>query len=420
MDRPSQRQRLIDGMVAATARYGYGEASVARAIKLAGVSRATFYEHFANKDECFLAACRQLSEVVRDEIWREADDPEREILGALLAEADRDPAAARVVLVEARAGDAAARAEHERMLETVAAAIESHLRRAPAGTPVLGIGGAAALGGVVNVIAARVFRGEVGRLSDLREDLLAWLGSYTLPPGVSRTDPADWEQLGRSLAADPPRVAAEESAGRSPVAGGEQRQQIVDAVASLARDKGFRTTTVADVAAAAGISREAFYEQFRGKDDAFRAAQAYALEASMAVTASRFFGQQSWPDRVWNGLEAMFGFAVERPEFACIDLVESFAAGPEAIRRSIGNRTAFTLFLEDGYRQRPEAEALPRLCSEAIGGAIWELLRRRYVSGRIETAYELVPEVVYLALAPFVGPVEALELVRARCDVRRA
>ena len=38
------------------------------------------------------------------------------------------------------------------------------------------------------------------------------------------------------------------------------------------------------------------------------------------------------------------------------------------MRRSFDNRMAYTLFLEDGYRQRPEAERLPRLCSEAIGG----------------------------------------------------
>lgn len=420
MASPSQRQRLIDGMIAAAARYGYSEASVARAIKLAGVSRATFYEHFENKDECFLAACSQLLAAVEVEVRREADDPSREVLGALLAAADREPAGARVVLVESRAGGEAARAAHERMLGTIEGEIESHLRRAPAGTPALGITGGAALGGVMSVISARVFRGEVGRLSGLREDLLTWLNSYTLPLGATRIDPAGWEQLGSSLTVGPPPAGAEESAARAPVAGGEQRRRIVEAVAVLAREKGFAATTVADAAAAAGVSRETFYEQFRGKDDAYQAAQAYALEASVSVTAAKFFGEHSWPDRVWNGLEAMLRFAVERPELACVDLVESFAAGPEAIRRSIENRMAFTLFLEDGYRRRPQAEALPRLCSEAIGGAIWELLRRRYVSGRIETAYELIPEVVYLALAPFVGPVEALELVGARCAVRRA
>lgn len=43
-------------MARAVATRGYSATSVANVIELAGVSRTTFYEHFANKDECFLAA----------------------------------------------------------------------------------------------------------------------------------------------------------------------------------------------------------------------------------------------------------------------------------------------------------------------------------------------------------------------------
>lgn len=73
---------------------------------------------------------------------------------------------------------------------------------------------------------------------------------------------------------------------------------------------------------------------------------------------------------------------------------------------------AYTLFLEEGYRIRPEAESLPRLSSEAIAGGILELMRQRTVAGKIETIPSLAPQVVYLALAPFTGPMEALAFVR--------
>jgi AcrR family transcriptional regulator len=52
----SQRERLLVGMAEAVAEKGYANAAVADAIARAGVSRRTFYEHFANKEECFLAA----------------------------------------------------------------------------------------------------------------------------------------------------------------------------------------------------------------------------------------------------------------------------------------------------------------------------------------------------------------------------
>lgn len=75
---------------------------------------------------------------------------------------------------------------------------------------------------------------------------------------------------------------------------------------------------------------------------------------------------------------------------------------------------AYTLFLEEGYRQRPEAEGLPRLCSEAIAGGILELMRKQTVAGEIKTIPALAPQVIYLALAPFIGPMEALTFVRER------
>ena len=52
----SQRLRLLDAVARVVADKGYGGATVADVIALAGVSRRTFYEHFAGLEDCFLAA----------------------------------------------------------------------------------------------------------------------------------------------------------------------------------------------------------------------------------------------------------------------------------------------------------------------------------------------------------------------------
>ena len=54
--REAQRRRMLVAMVQAVAEKGYAWVAVADVIERAGVSRKTFYEQFANKDECFLAA----------------------------------------------------------------------------------------------------------------------------------------------------------------------------------------------------------------------------------------------------------------------------------------------------------------------------------------------------------------------------
>jgi AcrR family transcriptional regulator len=52
----SQRERLLVATADATATKGYANVAVADVIERAGVSRRSFYEHFSNKEEAFLAA----------------------------------------------------------------------------------------------------------------------------------------------------------------------------------------------------------------------------------------------------------------------------------------------------------------------------------------------------------------------------
>ena len=54
--RASQRERLLHSVIAAVSESGYPAVTVADIVRRARVSRAAFYAHFANKEECFLAA----------------------------------------------------------------------------------------------------------------------------------------------------------------------------------------------------------------------------------------------------------------------------------------------------------------------------------------------------------------------------
>jgi AcrR family transcriptional regulator len=57
--RASQRERLLRAAVAAVAGSGYAAVTVADIVRRARVSRAAFYAHFADKEDCFLAAARE-------------------------------------------------------------------------------------------------------------------------------------------------------------------------------------------------------------------------------------------------------------------------------------------------------------------------------------------------------------------------
>jgi AcrR family transcriptional regulator len=104
-ERP-QRAKLLDAMVRVVAEKGYEAATVADAVRLARVSRGTFYELFESKEACLAAAYRlgldvlaaRVSEAVRDAgDWREEL---RLGLRAYLRTFDEEPLFARVYLLE--------------------------------------------------------------------------------------------------------------------------------------------------------------------------------------------------------------------------------------------------------------------------------------------------------------------------------
>lgn len=419
-------------MIASAARYGYGGASVARVVAQARVSRATFYEHFQDKEDCFLAAYREQGESTMADLRRAYDDPvwsnrRRAVISHLLESAENNPAAARVVLIESLAGGPAVRVEHERVADSIEVSIEEYLSDAPDGAQ-LEIPARALLGAVWGIVASRVLRGETGRLVDLADDLDAWLSVYALPPGRQRRRRAEWEALGIGISppVEPLPNPLDSLPGRGrhralPAASvaGEQRLRVFAAIARLCREKGYAATTVTDVVSTAGIARETYYDHFRGKEDAFLAAQAYALESSVSMAANDFLSVGAWPDRLWRGAMSTLRYVAAVPDLSTLDFVESYAVGTPAIRRSFEGRTAYTLFLQEGYRQRPQAEALPRICSEAIAGGILELMRRQALLGEVERVPELLPQIAYLALAPFIGLHNALRRVESECAKSR-
>jgi AcrR family transcriptional regulator len=195
------------------------------------------------------------------------------------------------------------------------------------------------------------------------------------------------------------------------VVASEHHTRIVQATARVIRAKGYTATTIADIVAAAGTSRGVFYGQFQNKQEVFLAAQTMALEKGLTMASAAFFTGRRWPEQVWNGLDTLFGYLAEDPDLAHLMLIEPYAAGRAAVDRIIDAMRTLSLFLEEGYHRSPRAEQLPRLCSDAIAGAIHELLYHAAQNDRAPELRELLPQAVYVALAPFFGPVKAREVV---------
>jgi AcrR family transcriptional regulator len=102
----AQRAKVLEGMVQAVAEKGYASATVADAVRLARVSRGTFYALFDSKESCLAEAYRVGTEVIEQRVGdavRDAADWREELrlgLRAYLQTLDEEPTFARVYLLE--------------------------------------------------------------------------------------------------------------------------------------------------------------------------------------------------------------------------------------------------------------------------------------------------------------------------------
>ena len=115
----SQRTRLMSSMAELMAERGYAGVTIGDLVSRAGVSRTSFYQQFANKQECLFAAYDQSAAVIAAAITPDFDParPWRRHLettiGRYLDALSSDLTAARAFLVEIDAAGRAAR-EHDR------------------------------------------------------------------------------------------------------------------------------------------------------------------------------------------------------------------------------------------------------------------------------------------------------------------
>lgn len=115
----SQRERLLEGVIEAVADKGYTATTIADIVMRAGVSRATLYEHFPGKDECFLEAYTAGAQILFDHVAAAgsdvADPVQRLRLGtrAYLAGLAAEPTWTTVGMIEVAAAGAAAAARRD-------------------------------------------------------------------------------------------------------------------------------------------------------------------------------------------------------------------------------------------------------------------------------------------------------------------
>ena len=174
----NQRERILDAVLQAASQSGYAAMRIEDVIAIAGVSRRTFYDHFANKEEAFLAAYELVLEqllsgvtaaFVSGESWTSRV---RRGLAAFLNLLASEPVLAQVCVVEALAAGPRALARRTEAMEAFQALLQPPKGDALATSTAPPVAVEAIVGGIYEVIYSRVTTQRTDELPSLLPSLL--------------------------------------------------------------------------------------------------------------------------------------------------------------------------------------------------------------------------------------------------------
>lgn len=172
-------RRLVEGLAAAIAEKGYAQTTIADIVRHARVSKRTFYEHFTDKETCFLAGYVALSEetlrIIAGAAAVEGTWEERvhAAVRAYLEALESKPELTRTYLLEIHAAGPRAlearRRVHRRFAEQMRSLVDAAREQQPALRPLSEAMATALVGGINELVLVAAEGKKPARLGELTE-----------------------------------------------------------------------------------------------------------------------------------------------------------------------------------------------------------------------------------------------------------
>jgi AcrR family transcriptional regulator len=194
---------------------------------------------------------------------------------------------------------------------------------------------------------------------------------------------------------------------------GEERSEIVAAVARAVAEYGYSKVTLEQVLRRANLSEDRFCVHFDSLDQGLIAAQETFLEQVRLEVIAACDLDRPWNVNVCAAIGAVLSYLTEASDLARAFTVEATAASLAASERHFTALEALADLLRQGRRFYPEAEKMPEAVEQALIGGVASIISARLLSEEPRTLIELEPEFAEFLLLPYLGRAEASRVARA-------
>jgi AcrR family transcriptional regulator len=172
------RERLLEAMLVRSGELGYEQVTVRHVIERAKTSRATFYKHFEDREDCFAQAHHDAAEWLyrrligvarRQPTWRAGL---RAAMAELLEFCANQPRIARALFVEVHAAGERALGQRRELMERLSRALDSARREIPSRQAPPPVTSSFIVGAIDGLVCAKLMEGEAERAPEMLPGLL--------------------------------------------------------------------------------------------------------------------------------------------------------------------------------------------------------------------------------------------------------
>jgi AcrR family transcriptional regulator len=180
-----------------------------------------------------------------------------------------------------------------------------------------------------------------------------------------------------------------------------QRARLLSAGLGIAGTGGYPAMTVTAVIERARVSRKTFYDFFEDREACFLAVHDVVLERGLGGMRHAYDARGEWPDALRAALAWLLQALALSPGAARVAFLEAPAAGPRALAQRDAARRGLLSLFEPGFAATPLV--LPPLLPEMVVGGLEALIAGSVRQQRTDELPQLLPQLLYCALAPFLG-----------------
>jgi AcrR family transcriptional regulator len=194
------------------------------------------------------------------------------------------------------------------------------------------------------------------------------------------------------------------------------RKALLEAMARSCFERGYTDTRVEDLLEATRLSRGEFDRHFKDKEECGVAAVEEVLTEGIGIVSKAFTGDVSESESTLQALQGLLDRFAERPEKGSLALTDSRQRMPRAAYERYAGGFAILIAMLDRLRADGGGfDAPPRAALAALGGAE-AVIRREIAAGRAARLPQLLPDLIYSAVVPFLGQRDALRIARQGRD----